>query len=305
MELQGKMKVSIVIVNWNVRDFLRKCLTAIYKSITDLDFEIFVVDNNSSDGSGEMVRKEFLAVRLIENRNNMGFARANNMAIKEAGGDYILLLNPDTEVMEKSVNKMVSFMDAHREIGILAPKLLYPDGTRQESIVPPFSFSSYFLNEYFPFSKRAFMMHKIYSTQAVENPTGACLMVRKNVFEKIGLFDESFFVSWEDVDFCRRAGKGGIKILFFPEAEIVHHKSQCSKNNPHHAAYKYRGLRVFVKKYYGMAGICVIALDSLVQLFITYVIFPLSRFIIGKPKDIGYFKNDAKIMWHEIMRIGY
>jgi len=123
--------LSIIIVNWNTKDLLRNCLFSIYKERKSISLEIFVVDNASSDGSSEMVKREFPLVKLIRNKKNVGFARANNQAIKESKGKYILLLNTDTVILNGALDKMVKFMDTHSDVGVCGPKLLNEDGSLQ------------------------------------------------------------------------------------------------------------------------------------------------------------------------------
>lgn len=224
------MKISIIIVNWNTKDLLRGCLESVYQNPPQGEFEVFIIDNASTDGSPEMVEKEFPQVKLIKNKENVGFAKANNQAIKLAQGKYILLLNSDTEILPNAFDEMLSLMDKNPKIGVLGCQLLNRDGSIQDSC------------GYFPsitatlFTKvqRASMVGRLFkrlpsSQQKVEKEkevdwvTGACLMVRKEAIEKVELLDEKMFMYFEDNDWCWRFKKAGWKVYVTPKAKVIHH----------------------------------------------------------------------------------
>ncbi|MBU1726650.1 MAG: glycosyltransferase family 2 protein [Candidatus Omnitrophica bacterium] len=294
------MELSIVIVNWNTRECLKRCLASIYEYTSGLDFEVIVADNNSSDGSRDMAGKDFPYVNLIANAENYGFSKANNIAIRQAKGGYILILNPDTEIRNNAFGKMVSFLEQNKDVGILAPKLIFPDGSLQESVVPGFSLLGFLANEFFPGLPFSFNLKKVNKMRLVANPTAACLLIRKEVFEKIGLFDEDFFVCYEDVEFTERASKKKIKALFFPEAEVVHYKSQSSKRDYLFSlSCEEKSIFVLIKKYYGRFGICVLFLSACFQLVSAYIFMPISYFLFKRPRDISYFKLLARTRWSQ------
>lgn len=224
--------LSVSIVNYNTKEFLRKCLKSIYENTHKISFEAFVVDNNSKDGSTKMVKKEFPQVNLIENEMNVGFAKANNQAIKKSSSRYILLLNSDTIILPNSLDMMKSFMDHHPQTGALGCKLLNPDMTLQPSCreFPSFMtllFESTFLDQLFP-SNKTIGRYKLSSwnhneTREVDQPMGACLMVRKKTVEEIGLLDEGFYMFFEEVDWCYRIKKRDWKIYFLPKAKVIHY----------------------------------------------------------------------------------
>lgn len=227
--------LSVIIVNWNTRDLLKKCLKSIIKNISGMSYEIIVVDNNSSDGSCQMVEREFPQVRLIRNKENLGFARANNQAIKRSQGKYILLLNPDTIVLNRALNKMVEFMNAHLQIGALGARLLNPNGTlhpscRRFPTLATAFFENTFLDRLFPRNriigryKMGYWDHD--DIREVDQPMGACLMVRRKTIDQIGLLDEQFYMYYEEVDWCYRIKKAGWKIYFIPQAQIIHYAGQ-------------------------------------------------------------------------------
>lgn len=232
------MDLSIVIVNWKVKDLLEKCLQSIFKETKNISFEVFVVDNNSEDGSIEMVREKFPQVNLTASMENLGFAKGNNLAIKKSRGRYVLLLNPDTEILENALEKIVRFMDEHLECGIAGCKLLNPDLSLQSSVrsFPDISSQIFILlklHHLFPYSKAMYkyLAHNFdyEKTQEVDQVMGAFMMIRREVLDKIGLLDENFWIWFEEVDFCKRAKTVGWKILYTPEAKIIHHYGQSFK----------------------------------------------------------------------------
>lgn len=232
--------LSIVIVNWNGKELLKKCLASIFGNDPPISYEVFVVDNGSSDGSVFMVEEEFPQVKLIKNDQNLGFARANNQAIKKSQGRYILLLNNDTEIIPGALEGMVEFMDGTPSAGACCGKLFFPDMTHQVGFnVRRFprlvnAFVEYFwMNRFWlsnPFTKKFFMMGEDFNKIiSVDQPAGACLMVRKEVVDTVGLLDEEFFILFEDVDWCWRIKKAGWKIYFLPQCRFVHHLSAAFK----------------------------------------------------------------------------
>jgi len=232
------MDLSIIIVSWKVRDLLEKCLHSIFEQTKNIQFEVFVVDNASGDGSVEMVREKFPQVDLTASAENLGFAKGNNLAIKKARGRYILLLNPDTEILDNALEKMVNFMDAHPESGIAGCKLLNPDLTLQPSVraFPDLASQIFILlkiHHLLPHGKAMYkyLVHDFNyeKTQEVDQMMGAFMIIRKEVINKVGLFDEKFWIWFEEVDFCKRAKEAGFKIFYTPEAKIIHHFGQSFK----------------------------------------------------------------------------
>lgn len=232
------MDLSIIIVNWKVKDLLEKCLRSIFEQTKDISFEVFVVDNNSGDGSVEMVRSRFPQVDLTASAENLGFAKGNNLAIKKSRGRYVLLLNPDTEILKNALEKMIHFMDSHRECGIAGCKLLNPDLTLQLSVraFPDLASQIFILlklHHLFPhaksMSKYLVQDFDYEKTQEVDQVMGAFMIIRREVLEKIGLLDENFWIWFEEVDFCKRAKLAGLKIFYTPEAKIIHHFGQSFK----------------------------------------------------------------------------
>ena len=225
------MDVSVIIVNWNTRDILRECLLSIYEQTKTVDFEVIVVDNGSTDGSAEMVKEEFRDVILIENYCNKGFAAANNQGITVAKGQFVLLLNSDTVILDNAVAKMVAFVDAHPEAAAVGCRVLNPDRTLQPtcfmfpSILNLF-LSSLYLYKLFPrsrfFGRERISWWKRDDIREVDVVTGCFMLVRREAIEQVGMMDERFFVYGEETDLCYRFKQAGWKIIFTPDAEIVH-----------------------------------------------------------------------------------
>jgi len=231
--------LSIIIVSWNVRELLRRCLASIYAGWpAERPLEVIVVDNASSDGSVEMVRREFPQVQLIANQDNRGFTRANNQGIAASRGRYVLLLNPDTEVLDDALTVMVAYMEAHPKVGVVGPKLLYPDGSVQSSrrrfpTLATAFLESTILHQWFPDNPAARRYHVLDQpddrVQPVDWVVGACLMVRRQAIEAAGLLDEGFFMYSEELDWCRRIKERGWEVVYLPDARVVHHGGKSSE----------------------------------------------------------------------------
>lgn len=229
------MRLSILIVNWNTRDQAVKCVNSILRYPPNFDYEVLVVDNHSRDGSADALVNLFghqKRIRVIESLRNLGFAKGNNLAYQKSFGEYILLLNSDTEVREESLKKIVDYIHFHPEVGVLGPRLLYPDGTVQKSVRRfPGIFSSMVvlagLHRFI--TPRAYLMADFNYDQIaeVDQVMGAALLTRRFIIEKLGyLFDERFYLWFEEVDFCRRVKDLGYKIVYYPKAEVVHAGAQ-------------------------------------------------------------------------------
>ena len=255
------MDLSISIVNWNTKDFLKQCLKSIYENTSRVDFEIFVVDNGSRDGSKEMVKEEFPNLCLIENKENLGFAKANNQVIKKAKGKYFLLLNSDTKILNQALDKMVDFMDKHPQAGTCGCRLLFEDKTLQPSckrflnLYTAF-FLDTFLGSIFPKVEQRHRMSsfRYNKVEEVEQPMGSALMLRMETIKDIGLMDERFFLFFEEVDWCCRIKKKGWKIYFTPDAEIIHYQNRSFNRlgNTLTIRHWHRSKYEFLEKYYGV-----------------------------------------------------
>lgn len=226
------MELSIIIISYNSKQFIQRCINSILNSDSHLILEIIVIDNASQDGSPDLVRQNFPKVKLICNTGNLGYAKACNQGIKEAGGIYIFILNPDTELSGGSLGAMTRFMDEYPRCGILGPRLLDEHGKIEFSCRGFFSYSSAFFSRYslltkmFPHSK---YVEKYLKTgwphdtvKEVDWVSGAAMMIRKDCLEEIGNFDEGFFMYCEDVDICKRAKDKGWRVVYYPHLELTH-----------------------------------------------------------------------------------
>ena len=253
------LDLSIVIVNWNTRDLLAQCLESVYAHAPDGDFEVFVVDNASTDGSAQAVRERFPQVQLVENTENAGFARANNQAIRASSGRYMLLLNSDTRVLPKTLRTMVQFMDDRPQVGIASCKVLSADGTFRAAGADFLTLRSEFAH----FTGLASLVRggrwanrpgyrDFPATREVDWVGGACLMIRRETVEQIGLLDENYFMYCEDMDWCYRARQHGWKVYYLPQAQIIHHGQQSSRQaEVPMLAEMYRSRVQFFRKHYG------------------------------------------------------
>jgi len=254
------MDLSIIIVSYNGREHLRKCLQSLAAHGPSVGHEVIVVDNASQDGSAEMVTAEFPQARLLPLPKNVGFAAGANRGIGEASGEAIVLLNPDSELKEDVFGPMLTYLRGHPDIGILAPKLRDEDGSLQLSCrrFPTFSvalFNRYsLLTRLLPgnrFSARYLLTDWDHSAvAAVDWVSGACLMARRSLFEEIGPLDEGYFMYIEDVDLCQRVHRAGYKVVYFPEAAITHHIGRSSHTLPSRSIVeRHRSMWHYYKKY--------------------------------------------------------
>lgn len=229
----SQKKLSIVIVNYNVRNLLKKCLESVFKYEKDIEFEVIVADNNSKDHSQKMLKRDFPQVKLIENKRNLGFSKGCNQGIKESQGRYILLLNPDTELTPGGFKKMIDFMDTRPEVGICGPKMTDQEGNLHlscrsfPSYLTAISSSQSILNRIFPenFLSQKYLLRNLDHSQIqeVDWVSGSCLLAKREMLEKIGLLDERFYLYVEDVDLCYRAKKSGFSVFYFPAVVVIHH----------------------------------------------------------------------------------
>ena len=255
------MKLSVVIVNYNVEYFLEQCLYAVRKAMQHVEGEVIVVDNNSIDGSNRMVKAKFPEVKLIANKENLGFSKANNQGIRIAGGEYILLLNPDTVVEDDTFSKIVQFMDEHPQAGALGVKMVdgsgnfLPESKRGLPTPAAAAYKMFGLSRLFPRSKRFAHYHLGYldenETHEVEILAGAFMLLRKKVLDEIGLLDESFFMYGEDIDLSYRVIKAGYKNYYFPETRIIHYKGESTKKSSvNYVLVFYNAMVIFAKKHF-------------------------------------------------------
>ena len=252
------MKLSVILVSWESAQELPPCLKAIFESRIGFDREVLVVDNASTDGSAEVVRKEFPLARLIENRRDWGFARAVNQGLAYSKGDYLLLLNPDVVLKPDALAAMAKYLDTHPDVGALAPQMLFPDGTVQASCR---EFPSYqvLLWELTGLS-RLFPTHRVIgrwkmgyfdhaTEREVDQPMASCFLLRREVLEKVGYLDEDFPLFFNDVDWCYRMRKEKVKIMYYPGIQVVHDLGASTAKHPYGKALLHKGMHDFLAKH--------------------------------------------------------
>lgn len=282
--------LSVVIVNYNVEYFLEQCLHSVMRAAETISCEVFVVDNNSVDGSVAMVTQKFPIVKLIANQQNVGFSRANNQAIRLATGRYVLLLNPDTLVEEDTFSKVVAFMDAHPDAGGLGVKMIDGKGqflpeSKRGLPTPAVAFYKIFgLAALFPKSRTFGRYHLGFldndETHEVEILSGAFMLMRKETLEKVGLLDEAFFMYGEDIDLSYRIVQGGYKNYYFPETRIIHYKGESTKKSSVNYVFVfYRAMVIFAEKHFSARNAKAFSFFINLAIYLRAGIALLSRFV--------------------------
>jgi len=254
------MDLSIVIVNWNTKKLLLDCLASVFETIKNISMEVWLVDNASSDGSVEAVRKIYPSVHIIQNQKNLGFAAANNQAFKKMQGRYTLLLNTDTVLTEGAVETIYNFMEQHPDVGIACGQLLNQDGSKQNSFANFPSLASLIFGEallQLLFPKKYPNKRKAHvSPMEVDSCIGACMMVRAEAIEEVGWLDESFFFFFEETDWAYRMKQAGWKVCLLPSARIFHLQGQSVGHNIQSRILYYRSRYIYFKKWHqGIYGL--------------------------------------------------
>jgi len=252
---QADITLAILILSWNTADLLADCLRTIPMGAAGIPYHIIVVDNASTDGSPDMVARDFPTVQLIRSDSNLGFAGGNNRGLQAADPTipYILLLNSDTLIKPGALTALVRFMDEHPDAGAVGPRLLRPDGTPQSYAFGGDPTPFYLLCR----GLKQLLFHRYLhdwatdKTLTVDWVSGACMLVRRAAIEQIGLLDENMFMYFEDNDWCLRMRRGGWKVYYYPQAEIVHLGGQSLKKNPQAQQAYYRSLVYFYARHYG------------------------------------------------------
>lgn len=301
--------ISFIIVNWNTRDILRNCLNSIYKTVKDIDYEVYVVDNNSTDGSQEAVKKDFPDVNLIENKTNTGFGHANNQAFDVMQGKYAVLLNTDAVLKENAIKDLLGFMDKHPKAGIAGVQLLNDDGSKQNSIDNFPSIETEILNKSLLrllFPNKYLSKNRNYDKPVeVDSVIGACMMVRKEAMDEVGLFDEDYFFFLEETDWCSRMEKKGWSVYHVPEARVFHLSGYSKKIAPWESQIEYyRSLYTFFRKNRGVVSYITLRLLKPVKILINLLLNIIGNLITLfqnerlKGKMIKYHKL---LIWHILL----
>lgn len=245
------MKLTIVIVSYNVRHYLDMCLDSVKKAVRGIECEVFVVDNNSADDTMDILPSKYPWVQFITNNENMGFARANNMAIRQSKGQYVLLLNPDTTVAEDTLHEVLNFMDTHLQAGGAGVMMHNEDGTRapesRRAIPTPWVSALKMLG----FTRRYYMSHLPWDKPCrIEVISGAFFLVRHSALDSVGLLDEDFFMYGEDIDLSYRLLKGGWENWYLPY-HIVHYKGKSTRKTDYRYVHIfYQAMLIFFRKHY-------------------------------------------------------
>jgi GT2 family glycosyltransferase len=308
----NRVDLSILVVNYNTCDYLKKCIDSIFNNFLPLSIEVIVIDNASRDNSVEMLSTSFPNIKLIENKTNLGFASANNQGIDIALGRYILLLNPDTEILPNTLPEMVNYLDKNNEVGALGCLVLDSNGNPSSTphvlpglgiafahafcikkIVSPILFSNdriksnleKLLGNYFGEIRKS---GKI--PYPVDSVSGCCMMVRKDVIDEIGYLDENLFLDFEDVDLCHRILKTGWQIYYHPGISIIHHWEKARETNFNTSFIaKYNSMLYFYYKAYGYSTYLLLRLILVIafslRLFLTVIRRLFSKNNIGKSNE--------------------
>ena len=292
------MTLSILIVNWKSRDYLRRCLASVRSTCAELAPQIVVVDGGSFDGCGEMLALEFPQVEFVQSADNIGFGRSNNLGFEKVTGETVLLLNPDTELQEGAVSALLAEMEYLPAAGILGPRLLNTDGSLQTSCVQALptplnqALDSEFLRRLFPQSS-LWGIRDAFSSACpveVEAVSGACMLLRSHTFRAIGGFSPDYFMYGEDLDLCARVQRLGLKIYHIPHAQVGHHSGGSSVGafSETSAVMMRESVGIFIRKHQGsVAGFAYrlfMAASSLTRMLLLAVPCALSRAASSKAR---------------------
>jgi GT2 family glycosyltransferase len=284
--IEGDYEISIVIVSWNVQEYLRQCLNSLKADVDQtLKSEIIVVDNNSSDNTIAMLARDFPEVKLICNKDNLGFARANNQGIEISRGKFVMLLNPDTEVKKGCISTLISFLQSHDKVGVVGPKLLNLDGTLQASGVNFPSLANSLLG-YFRLKKEMSGTYFVYSNQPimVNALVGACLLTRREVIDQVGGLDGDYFMYVEEADWCHRIQNRGWHVYYVPEAQVYHRKGSSARHVPLETYVRLRESRIlFLLKHQGRIQAILLGFGYTVNAF-------LKSLLAEKPNRSSYHR---------------
>jgi GT2 family glycosyltransferase len=294
MQESTMISISIIIVSWNSFDFLKQCINSIYEYIEDIEFEIIIIDNASTDDSPKLIEKYFPDVTLIKNTENLGFARANNIGIKASRGEYLFLVNSDILLFNKIFKRIINHMNDHPSIGLLGPKILNPDHSLQLSAR---KFPNFLSN-----MSRVFAVDRIFHNlnfhshkkiEEVDILSGCFWVARKKAIDEIGLLDDQFFIYGEDKDWSTRFRKGGWKVLYFPEVEVIHFGGRSSSNAPIKFYLEMQKANlIFWRKHFSRFTYIWVILTSILHQSIRFTSYSLLNIIQSKKREVFLYKID-------------
>ena len=299
------MDISIIIINWNTRDILHNCLASVYRTIGDIRHEIIVVDNASRDGSAAMLRDEYPQVRIIQNEENRGFGAANNQAMRVMAGRYALLLNSDTVLTESAVYELFSFMENHPNAAMACGQLLNADGSKQNSIagfptlltlLTNMPLLEYLFPKRYP-SKRYHYREPI----EIDSGIGACLLVRKNTIDEVGMFDERYFFFFEETDWAHQMKQAGWKNFHVPTAFIYHLQGQSIGRDVRSRIEFYRSRYQFFRKWKSHPCFILVSAVIVIRLSVNWLLTSVAAvFTLGMQKEIRdkWIVYSRLLLWH-------
>lgn len=309
--------ISVLIVNWNVRDLLDACLASLHNGSVTINtpdgnlatIEIIVVDSASSDDSLRMIGEKYPDVRLVAQRENIGFTRGNNLGIEQARGRYLFLLNPDTEIIGDALAQLLSYMDAHPEIGIIGPHTLNSDGTHQSSRRHfPTAMTAIFESTWLESSAPKSLLDDYYARDVADDEIaevdwvqGSALMARREVYEQIGGLDSGFVMYSEELDWCKRAKSAGWKVIYHGQAKIIHHGGKSSEQNNafKHIHFNTSKLRYF-RKHHGFI-VYILLRIVLLLMYAWQLLMESAKGLIGSRRELR--KERVKVYW-QVLRTG-
>ena len=297
------MDISVIIVGWNAKHYLELCLDSLAAAPPRRSMEVIVVDNASSDGSAEMIEARFPYVKLIRSGENLGFAKGNNVAIRQCQGRYIALVNPDVIVFPECLDALVDFLDQNPKVGNVGPRVLNPDMTLQSTcrrfptlwnnfcsasgLAPAFKKSRFFAGEhmfYFPHDR----------TLPVDVLVGCFSMIRRETFNEVGLLDENLFMYGDDVDWCRRCWKAGWQVVFFPGAQAIHDRGKITAPYPvRFAVAQQRSILYYWRKHHGSWGVLGIRSIMISRHLVRYTVAVLANLARPKRSTQGIIKKQV------------
>jgi GT2 family glycosyltransferase len=302
------LDLSIIIVNWNVRDLLRDCLRSIDAGRGGLALEVIVVDSASTDGSAEMVTTEFPWVRLIARPDNVGFPRGNNIGLAQAQGRYLLLLNPDTRVIGEALPVMVEHLSAEPDIGALGPQLLNTDGSVQSSRRRFPTLATGFFEGTWLEGLAPGVLRRYYALDLPDDAksdvdwlNGACIMIPRRVYDEVGGMDEAYFMYSEELDWCRRIKTAGWRVVYYPQAQILHHYGKSSEQAvmARHINFQRAKLRYY-RKYHGWAQTFILRL-FLLLVYAWQLVLELVKGALGSKREL---RRDRVRTYAQVLRSG-
>lgn len=301
--------LSIIIVSWNVRDLLRACLQSIADHLGGLGVQVIVVDSASADGSVEMVTASFPWVELIACRENVGFPRGNNIGMERANGRFMLLLNPDTEIVGDALPVLVDYLDAHDDVGVVGPQLLNSDGSLQSSRRRfPTLLTGLFESTWLQPLAPPGLLRRFYAldvaddeTADVDWVTGACLLTRRTIVDAVGGMDAAYFMYSEELDWCRRIKAHGWRVVYLPQAQVIHHAGKSSEQAVMHRHLNFNRAKLrYFRKYHGGAAAFVLRVVLLLN-YGMQLLLEGGKGLIGHKRPLRWQR--VQVYW-QVLRSG-